>query len=372
MTNTQKNDLKSFLIKAVIVMVAALVLLYGIMSAIHGTMNPAKWKDKGSAEQQQTAGGDIDGGMIIEPGDEADNGITIKEMSIPRALFSEYGISPLAESAKVLTATVSPEDSEVTDFTWTQAFANPSSSWATGKKVDTYSTLKVTANNPLQCTVTCNQAFGEPIKVSITYNFDSKITSSRTFQYIKRVESVTLNNWESSHFQDSDFILSLTPTYGVGTVEGTLKLNLAWVELSNEAYEYLSNNQYIKYFCNNSKGNNITQSSANGISGKEAPDPDNLENSFDMYDFISGDGVYSKSNRRDHSLDKYLEAGFQLLQKNTTNQIRCCFEYSYTYKAFTATGEGQSEYCSIGRYFSSSLLSVSGVGIGGDGEDAYF
>ncbi len=110
------------------------------------------------------------GGMVIGTPEETQ--IALMSMKIPRAMYEENGISPQAESAYTLTATVSPNnDATNTAVKWSIAWKNASSEWATEKTVADYVALEwdnadyVTSKT---ATVSCLQAFAEQIEVTVT------------------------------------------------------------------------------------------------------------------------------------------------------------------------------------------------------------
>ena len=81
------------------------------------------------------------GGMVIGTPEETQ--IALMSMKIPRAMYEENGISPQAESAYTLTATVSPNnDATNTAVKWSIAWKNASSEWATEKTVADYVALE--------------------------------------------------------------------------------------------------------------------------------------------------------------------------------------------------------------------------------------
>ena len=96
-----------------------------------------------------------------------DNSVKLTSARIMPTDYSAYGISEQAESAYTVTAAVQPtsEDANVT-VSWSLSFIDSSSSWANGKKPENYVTAKSSCSSAADSksvTLSCNQAFGEPI-----------------------------------------------------------------------------------------------------------------------------------------------------------------------------------------------------------------
>ena len=112
---------------------------------------------------------------------------------IAAADYEEYGVSPMAETAYQLTATITPEYATNQAVDWSVAFDNPSSAWATGKTVTDYVTVTPTSDGALTANVECLQDFGEQIIVTVTSRDNAEATASCTVDYAKRIERVTIS-----------------------------------------------------------------------------------------------------------------------------------------------------------------------------------
>ena len=134
---------------------------------------------------EETAGG----GLII--GESEGSGISLMSVKIMAADYEEYGISPMAETAYQLTATITPEEAVDKTVYWSVSFVNPSSVWATGKTVTDYVTVTPTSDGALTATVSCLQDFGEQITVTVTSRDNAEASASCLFDYAKRVEDIT-------------------------------------------------------------------------------------------------------------------------------------------------------------------------------------
>ena len=103
-------------------------------------------------------------GAIITVG--GGNGIRLTSAKLPVSAYAANGVSQYADTAYILTATVSPSDATDTALDWSVAFVEPDSEWATGKTVTDYVTVTPTADGASTAAVECKQAFGEQIVVT--------------------------------------------------------------------------------------------------------------------------------------------------------------------------------------------------------------
>lgn len=122
----------------------------------------------------------------VEVNTVEERGINIACVDIPRRLYAQYGISPIADSAKTLTAKITPDDAVNKEVDWSVAWKNPSSSWASGKTVTEYVTVSPTSDGALTATATCNQAFGEQILVTVAVRNAQGIKATCTVDYVQK------------------------------------------------------------------------------------------------------------------------------------------------------------------------------------------
>lgn len=151
------------------------------------------------------------GGMLIGEGEGA--GVSLLSEKIEKADYEAYGVSPLAESAYTLTATVEPANAPDKAVDWSVAFVNPSSEWATGKTVTDYVTVTPTSDGALTATVQNLKAFGEQIKVTVTHRENENATASCTVDYTKKfiscdvvLKDLVTEEERSFTFGDESFI----------------------------------------------------------------------------------------------------------------------------------------------------------------------
>ena len=141
-------------------------------------------------EQEQPNDEEDDGGAVINEGES--NGIKLMSAKISPENYDEYGISPMAETAYQLTATITPDNASDKTVDWSVAFVNPASEWATGKTVTDYVTVTPTSDGALTANVECLQAFGEQIKVTVTSRNNADATATCLVDYAERVSGYTL------------------------------------------------------------------------------------------------------------------------------------------------------------------------------------
>lgn len=148
--------------------------------------------DKFKIEQGEPTEETADGGMLI--GESEGVGVSLLSEKIAKADYAANGVSPLAESAYTLTATVEPSNAVNKAVDWSVSFVNPSSSWATGKTVTDYVTVTPTSDGALTATVQNLKAFGEQIKVTVTHRENENATASCMVDFAKRLEGVRFYN----------------------------------------------------------------------------------------------------------------------------------------------------------------------------------
>ena len=113
-----------------------------------------------------------------------------EEAKISPENYDEYGISPMAETAYQLTATITPENATNKAVDWTIAFVNAESEWATGKTVTDYVTVTPTADGALTANVECLQAFGEQVRVTVTSRDNTSVKANATVDYTEKLSAV--------------------------------------------------------------------------------------------------------------------------------------------------------------------------------------
>ncbi|MGN0805635.1 MAG: hypothetical protein ACI4MC_01240, partial [Candidatus Coproplasma sp.] len=192
---------KSKTVSKIVAGALALVVAAGTICCIGYASrdNSGRWFGNGDLVSWHWAdnkldGGNEGGGPVISDGES--NGLLLSATAIPLNSYEEYGVSPLAENAFALSVTYTPSDTTYKQTTFTAAFKNPSSTWATGKKVSDYVT--VTATGDTTATLTVLQSFSEQIIVTATCNRNTAIKATTTVDYVGtfNLELYAFDTWD--------------------------------------------------------------------------------------------------------------------------------------------------------------------------------
>lgn len=129
------------------------------------------------------------GNIIID--DTISHGIKLSSYLIPQEEYEMYNVSPLAETAQQVTATITPSDATNKQVDWSVAWNNASSTWATGKTVSDYVTVTPSSDGALTATVTCLQGFSEKVVLKVVLRAASNIQATANIDYKFRVTGVS-------------------------------------------------------------------------------------------------------------------------------------------------------------------------------------
>ena len=176
------KKLRRVIIATVTVVLIAAITVTGVLT--DGFRNFGKAPEPGVTLEQP-------GGMVI--GGSEGSGVTLMSAKIAKEDYAAYGISPMAESAQLLTATVEPVDAMDKSVDWSIAFVNPTSAWASGKTVTDYVTVTPTEDGALTATVTNLQAFGEQAVVTVTSRENPEVSATCTVDYAQRLTGASLS-----------------------------------------------------------------------------------------------------------------------------------------------------------------------------------
>ncbi len=154
----------------------------------NGNVAAWHWNDKAPerSDDQKPIAPDEGGANVAEI---QGNGIKLMAARLSVNDYEAYGVSPLAESAYTLTASVEPADAANKKVDWTIAFKNASSSWANGKTVTDYATVTPSADGALTAVVENVNPFGEQIVVKCTSRDNTSAFATCAVEYLQRIES---------------------------------------------------------------------------------------------------------------------------------------------------------------------------------------
>ena len=234
-----RNSTKNIIVAVVaLILAAAIVIACGVGSSWFTNSDIATWFNSwGKGEQTEQPDEETpeeEGGMQI--GEAEENGIKLMSAKIAAADYAEYGISPMAESAQQLTATITPANATNQKVDWAVEWVNPSSTWANGKTVTDYVTVTPTSDGALTANVECLQAFGEQVKVTVTSRQNTEASATATVDYAKRITAINRSKTSggsvifsmtaagSSHLISKgeailDTSSEFVPEYSVGTID---------------------------------------------------------------------------------------------------------------------------------------------------------
>lgn len=354
MTNYKK---KSNAWKGVAVFLAiAVAAAYIVPSAILNQWNPAKWGEQTSEQPDEIYGG----GMVI--GGDGANNMRVSSMLIAASDYAEYGVSPMAETAYALTATVLDEeglsDGIPQNVTYSCAWANASSEWATGKDIADY--YKVTSTGINTANAECLQAFGEPIIITATSDFNEDAYCTWQADYVKRVENVELDylNGAKTIEIGSAQSLDIDITYGIGTITGDFIINGYHVDEAStevlDAFKYTSSNPYTKYFYEQADNAGITPDfdmEAGDYSETEIQDgylSDVID--FELHRMALGNMSDEDVSALESATDyyEYLIYALNFAAEQSTNDVNFSLSYKYTYNGNTySSGFADTPYFEI-------------------------
>ncbi len=160
------------------------------------------------------------GGAVIGEGEA--NGISLSSALIDPADYTDYGVNALAETAGTITATVTPSNATDKSLDWSVAWANASSSWATGKTVTDYFTVTPSSDGATTANWQCLKGFSEPIVVTATSRSNPDVSGTVNVDYVKRVTSLTAAFSATELKWNTTYNVTFTPVYSEGTLQGTV------------------------------------------------------------------------------------------------------------------------------------------------------
>ena len=169
-------------VKWVISFILIIVLLAGVVGAWVMLLKP----EETPPEQEE-------GGAIITEGES--HGMKLMSALIAPEDYDEYGISPMAETAYQLTATITPDNATNKAVDWTVEWVSShsggtSESKVTEDAVTDYVTVTPATDGALSATVECLQAFDTQVCVTVTSRDNTSVTANATVDYTQKLSAV--------------------------------------------------------------------------------------------------------------------------------------------------------------------------------------
>ena len=190
----RSDSVKWFIVGVVIVLIIAAIVL-GVFSNWYTNWDTSTWFGRGVTTEDQDelveepteAPVESYVGAIIRPSQSDDVRFSMQKIAV--ADYAAYGVSPLAETAYTLTATITPSTAYVQGIIWSVEFVNPSDSWASGKTATNYVTVTPSGSNNHTATVECVSSFNSQIKIVATSEDNENISAECLVDYGKRFRS---------------------------------------------------------------------------------------------------------------------------------------------------------------------------------------
>lgn len=141
------------------------------------------------------------------------------------------------ENTYELTATITPAGADFQSVVWSIAWKNDSSEWAKGKTVTDYVTV---TPNGLKATVTCLQAFGEQVVVTVISVDHSDVTASCNVDYVEKVLGLS---FDTTSFASTSPAIECSFDTSVCTIKATLSkfVDGSTIKLTDDFYALLKN-----------------------------------------------------------------------------------------------------------------------------------
>lgn len=315
-----------------VVLAVVFVLVCGIGSSWFTNGDFSTWFNRWGKGDEELEQGNEEGGVVI--GEVEENGISLMSAKIASADYAEYGVSPLAETAYTLTATITPSDASNKAVSWSAAWKNSSSAWANGKSVSDYVSI---SSNGLTATVECLQAFGEQIIITVTATTNANAKATCTVDYTAKITSFgnyfigsDAGVWESIQVQEelssgarvdfvnpsTTFLFAVYPYYSAYTINDSCSISVT----------FKPNSAFVDD-CS-SENNTITLTGTDGI-GQMFGD-DNFYSARTLLEDMFGESVMGTS--------QFYQA--------------CVSSYTSAYPVFTATVTVEGEYSTLSETYS--------------------
>lgn len=166
------------------VLMTLVVIAVAILAGVWFSNGTLTYNGGGEDEEETVA--------VAEDGSELASGGTVpmQNMTFKSAKTLATGADAQNEeyASVTLTATVTPSWA-TQDLSWSVAFSNPASEWATGKTVTDYVTV-TPGETTLTATVQCLQPFGEQIVVTVSADEFDDVSATCTVDFGARIKTL--------------------------------------------------------------------------------------------------------------------------------------------------------------------------------------
>ena len=190
----KRADALKWILTAIAFLLVAVTLI-GLCLQVFGKgkQKPSEWFKKEEEQVQPEAGA---GAGILTPQEPEASAAMPMRLNVQKLSAEELSASPMAasaDSAFTLTVTYPEEGVMYKEVDYSIAWQNGGSGkWGNGKTVTQYATVAATADGALTATVTCLQAFGEPIIVTVTNRANPSCKATAQLDYARRVTGLSV------------------------------------------------------------------------------------------------------------------------------------------------------------------------------------
>lgn len=305
-------------------------------------------KDKNPDDTPGTNDSDETNGGLVETDRVEASGMKINSTEIPQAMFTLYGISEQAESARELEVVFDPANATDQRFT-VQAHFKGEKTWSSGKTVTDYLTVEQSASESSKIIVTNLAPFGDPISVTvqsvsnpaaevvIDYGYCSRLEGFHNASYIRGKNEIKMINLGA----DTQYHLQLN--WGVGTENGTVRVDSVYVRFAEEYFwgpvqntDTYKNAGNVDGFSGGSIRTNMTANSGKGISVPVTPSTSggiiSLDGTFCL-------NVYTFNYNTDGAGSLFTISGGGNTAPVVQNLTKAVYETNLPWKAAGTSGE---------------------------------
>ncbi len=289
----------------------------------------------GGEEKPEDSGG---GEVSTEAG--VSHGIRLAAVKLASSQYEDYGVSPLAETAYTLTATITPADAANKKVDWTIAFKNASSTWATGKTVTEYATVTPSADGALTAVVENVAAFGEQIIVKATSRDNTEAYATCTVEYLQRTTGYTLTLDGKTYNTAGTTTNAATPTFA------TAKSTSATVTVNKSTVYTRSNTDRVGYISVKPTAafkTAITNAGLDASKLKEYTSSAMMINFSNWFDSVWGSAIYStnaEKNKLIEAISGYSGNAYEIqLYNYESGETTVLANFNLTLDASTILGQ---------------------------------
>lgn len=320
----------------------ALILVGGVCGGL--LQHHYNWGAEEKPPVEETPGGEEkpedSGGGEVSTEAGVSHGIRLAAVKLASSQYEDYGVSPLAETAYTLTATITPADAANKKVDWTIAFKNASSTWATGKTVTDYATVTPSADGALTAVVENVAAFGEQIIVKATSRDNTEAYATCTVEYLQRTTGYTLTLDGKTYNTAGTTTNAATPTFA------TAKSTSATVTVNKSTVYTRSNTDHVGYISVKPTAafkTAITNAGLDASKLKEYTSSAMMINFSNWFDSVWGSAIYStnaEKNKLIEAISGYSGNAYEIqLYNYESGETTVLANFNLTLDASTILGQ---------------------------------